>query len=57
MVYIAYNSEINLQICNYTQIRWICRELTYTRPTKELEAFFRLPKACQILPIRVYGLK
>ena len=26
MVYIAYYTELNLQICNYTQIRRICRE-------------------------------
>ena len=42
MVYIAYYTELNLQICNYVQKRCICRELTNTRLTKVFVASFAL---------------
>ena len=42
MVYIAYYTELNLQICNYVQKRRICREIANTRLTKVFVASFAL---------------
>ena len=42
MVYIAYYSDMNLQICNYAQKRRICRENSKYAPDKKIMAIFAL---------------
>ena len=53
MVYIAYFTELKLQICDYSQKRRICREIVNTRLTKIFMAIFapdeRLPSSATLL--------
>ena len=53
MVYIAYFTELKLQICYYAQKRRICREIVNTRLTKIFMAIFapdeRLPSSATLL--------
>ena len=44
MVYIAYHTELNLQICNFAQKRSICRENSKYKPDEILVASFGLAK-------------
>ena len=44
MVYIAYYTDLSLQICNYAQKRRICRKIENTHLTKVLMAIFALAK-------------
>ena len=39
MLYVAYYTELNLQICNYTQKRCICRENSKYVPDENLVEF------------------
>jgi len=40
MVHIAYYTEMNLQICNYTQKRRICRENSKYAPDENFCGYF-----------------
>ena len=55
MVYIAYFTELNLQICDYAQKRRICREKWNMRLTKILMAIFapdeRLPSSATLVQL------
>ena len=42
MVYIAYYTELNLQICNYAKKQRICRKIVNTRLPKICMAIFAL---------------
>ena len=51
-VWIAYYTELNLQICNYVQKRPICRENSkYEFDEKILCPFLPSPKGYQLLPL------
>ena len=51
MVYIAYFTELNFQICDNAQKRRICRQnCKYALDEKKLWHFLPPPKACQVLP-------
>ena len=40
MVYIAYCTELNLQVCNYAQKRWICRKNSQHAPDENFYDHF-----------------
>ena len=51
MVYIAYFTELNLQICDYAQKRRICRENCNYALDENFHGHFCPPtKGCQVLP-------
>ena len=51
MVYIAYFTELNLQICDYAQKQRICRKNCKYALDKSFHGHFcPLTKGCQILP-------
>ena len=55
IVYIAYCTELNVQICNYAQKRRICRENSKYTPDKKIVAIFafaeRLPTSATLLSL------
>ena len=56
MVYIAYYTELNLQIYDYAQKRRICRENCKYAFDKNFHGFFLTPtKRCQVLPPCLVG--
>ena len=61
MVYIAYFTELNLQICDYAQKRRICRENSKYAPDKSFVAIFalaeRLPTSATLHIAKVIALK
>ena len=50
MVYIAYYTELNLQICNYAKKQRICRKIVIRVCRKFVWPFLPSPKGCQLLP-------
>ena len=44
MVYNTYHTKLNLQICNYTQKRRICRENSKNAPAKIFVGIFAFPE-------------
>ena len=57
MVFMAYYTELNLQICNYVQKQRICRENSkYMRLTKIVVGIFalaeKLPTSATLLPLK-----
>ena len=58
MVYIAYYTELNLQICNYAQQRrFCCKKIANTRLTETFVAIFalakRLPTSATLSPSNI----
>ena len=50
MVYIAYNTELNLQICNYAQKRRICRKNRKYPPDENFFGHFSPRQKAATLP-------